>query len=82
MLNDTRVIPARLTGIRQRTGPEGAHEARIEATLIEPLGPGCWRALLKPLRKLREGEVIRFPAGLAAARRGARARGRRCWRST
>jgi S-adenosylmethionine:tRNA ribosyltransferase-isomerase len=34
VLNDTRVLPARLVGTRQRTGPAGATEARIEVTLI------------------------------------------------
>jgi S-adenosylmethionine:tRNA ribosyltransferase-isomerase len=66
VLNDTRVIPARLTGRRERSGPAGTSLARIEATLIEPLANGFWRALVKPLRKLRDGEVVRFPAGLAA----------------
>ncbi len=66
VLNDTRVIPARLTGARQRTSAEGSSTARIEVTLLEPLANGFWRALVKPLRKLRDGESIRFAAGLAA----------------
>jgi S-adenosylmethionine:tRNA ribosyltransferase-isomerase len=66
VLNDTRVLPARLMGVRQRTGPEGATEARIEVTLIEPVAGGFWNALVKPLRKLDDGEVVRFAAGLSA----------------
>ena len=62
VLNDTRVIPARLTGTRQR----GEAVAKIEATLLEPLPDGGWSALVKPLRKLREGERIAFSRDLSA----------------
>ena len=64
--NDTRVIPARLSGRRKRASAQGEVEARIEITLLEPAPDGQWRALAKPLRKLREGEVIRFSDGLSA----------------
>lgn len=60
VLNDTRVIPARLTGTRSRSTPQGDANAKIEITLLEPAPGGLWRALAKPLRKLREGEIIRF----------------------
>jgi S-adenosylmethionine:tRNA ribosyltransferase-isomerase len=63
ILNDTRVIPARLEGMRRRAGGAGA---RIEVTLLEPQADGTWSALVKPLRKLRIGEDIIFAAGLAA----------------
>ena len=66
VLNDTRVIPARLTGHRRRESADGPAEAKIEVTLIELTGDGGWRALLKPLRKIRDGEVIHFDAGLEA----------------
>jgi S-adenosylmethionine:tRNA ribosyltransferase-isomerase len=62
VLNDTKVIPARLSGVRRR----GEAEARIEATLLADRGEGLWAALLKPLRKVREGEVIDFGDGLSA----------------
>ncbi|MGR3386292.1 MAG: tRNA preQ1(34) S-adenosylmethionine ribosyltransferase-isomerase QueA [Paracoccus sp. (in: a-proteobacteria)] len=65
VLNDTRVIPARLTGSRERDSAQGAVSARIEITLLEPAADG-WRALAKPLRKLRKGEVIRFGPQLSA----------------
>ena len=39
--------------------------ARVEITLLEPLADG-WRALAKPLRKVRIGEVIRFSQALSA----------------
>lgn len=66
VLNDTRVIPARLTGTRARSGAEGVTEARIEATLLEPQADGTWAALVKPLKKIRDGEVIVFAPDLSA----------------
>lgn len=66
VLNDTKVIPARLSGMRSRAGETGLTEARIEATLLDPLPDGTWMALLKPLRKVRDGEVIRFSDELSA----------------
>jgi S-adenosylmethionine:tRNA ribosyltransferase-isomerase len=61
ILNNTRVIPARLTGQRSR----GDATAKIEVTLLEPAAEG-WRALAKPLRKVNPGEVIRFSDRLSA----------------
>lgn len=65
VLNDTKVIPARLTGTRTRATPQGEATARIEVTLLEPAAQG-WQALAKPLRKLRVGEVVRFGDALSA----------------
>lgn len=62
VLNDTRVIPARLTGVRRR----GETEARIEVTLLEPRADGTWSALLKPLKKVRDGETVAFSGDLSA----------------
>ncbi len=62
VLNDTRVIPARLHGTRTRDGAV----ARIEATLLEPRPGGVWRALMKPLRKVRPGETVVFSPRLSA----------------
>ena len=61
VLNNTRVIPARLFGRRQRAEAV----ARVEITLLEPL-PAGWRALARPLRKVQPGEVIRFSDDLSA----------------
>ena len=66
VLNDTRVIPARLSGARRR----GDAEARVEVTLLEPRADGTWSALLKPLKKVRDGETIRFSAELSAVLEG------------
>jgi S-adenosylmethionine:tRNA ribosyltransferase-isomerase len=66
VLNDTKVIPARLSGLRHRAGAEGDTAARIEATLLEPRPGGFWSALLKPLKKIRDGEVVVFSDSLSA----------------
>ncbi|MFC0280847.1 tRNA preQ1(34) S-adenosylmethionine ribosyltransferase-isomerase QueA [Falsigemmobacter intermedius] len=67
VLNNTKVIPARLTGRRLRESAQGLVEAKIEITLMEPQPDGAWRAMAKPLRKLKEGEVIRFGERLSAS---------------
>jgi S-adenosylmethionine:tRNA ribosyltransferase-isomerase len=61
VLNNTKVLPARLFGTRQR----GEAVAKVEITLLEPRPEG-WRALAKPLRKVQPGEVIRFSDRLSA----------------
>ena len=70
VLNDTKVIPARLFGIRRRNGAAGPSEAKIEVTLLEPRADGTWSALVKPLKKLKEGEVVVFSADLSATLEG------------
>ena len=49
ILNNTRVIPARLMGERRRMTGQGLVEAGIEVTLMEPAAAGGWRAMAKPL---------------------------------
>jgi S-adenosylmethionine:tRNA ribosyltransferase-isomerase len=61
VLNNTKVLPARLFGTRQR----GEAVAKVEITLLDPRPTG-WRALAKPLRKVQTGEVIRFSDRLSA----------------
>ena len=66
VLNDTRVIPARLSGLRRRSSAQGETEARIEVTLLEPRVTGDWTALVKPLKKLKIGETVVFSDRLSA----------------
>jgi S-adenosylmethionine:tRNA ribosyltransferase-isomerase len=56
VFNDTRVIPARLSGVRVRDETSVA----VEATLLKRLSPSRWTALAKPGKRLREGDRIRF----------------------
>lgn len=62
VLNDSRVIPARLfarrTLRREREMPTG----RIEVMLTEPAGENQWRALVRPGRKIAIGERLVFPS--------------------
>jgi len=55
--NDTKVIPARLDGRRIRQDSAGAH---IEVTLIERLDEARWRALARPAKRLKVGDLVRF----------------------
>ena len=66
VFNDTKVIPARLSGLRHRVSAQGATAAKIEVTLLEPQADGQWLALLKPLKKVAEGEEIVFTDALRA----------------
>jgi S-adenosylmethionine:tRNA ribosyltransferase-isomerase len=56
VVNDTRVIPARLYGRRIGRGAEPA----IEATLHQRLDGSRWRAFVKPAKRLAAGDVVRF----------------------
>lgn len=56
VFNDTRVIPARLSGVRVRE----ESSVTVEATLLKRLSPSSWTALAKPGKRLREGDRIRF----------------------
>ncbi|WP_114286735.1 tRNA preQ1(34) S-adenosylmethionine ribosyltransferase-isomerase QueA [Candidatus Halocynthiibacter alkanivorans] len=67
VLNDTKVLPARLSGLRHRDSAQGPVKAKIEVTLLDPQAKaGQWRALLKPLKKIKEGEQIIFSDRLSA----------------
>ena len=59
VVNNTKVIPAALTGIRRR----GDAEARISVNLLEREGPESWTAFVKPLKRLKMGEAIVFGDG-------------------
>ena len=58
VFNDTRVLPARLKGERERDGAI----VPIEATLLRRMSPSYWDALAKPGKRLRLGDRIRFGA--------------------
>lgn len=56
VVNDTRVIPARLFGHKADTG------AKAELLLLKALGDNRWEALVKPGKRLRKGAVLHFGA--------------------
>jgi len=57
VVNNTKVLPANLHG--RRLG-RGEHEPAIAATLIERLDGSRWRALVKPAKRLKVGDILRF----------------------
>ena len=69
VLNDTRVIPARLWGT--------IDEARIEFLLIGEAGDGSWEVLCRPARRVRAGARVRFAGGAWARVAGTTDGGRR-----
>ena len=66
VFNDTRVIPARLSGVRERVGPEGQTlTVAVEATLHHRDAPDVWSAFMKPGKRLKAGDRVTFQ-GLTA----------------
>ncbi len=66
VINDTKVIPARLFGQRRRLSDNGETFANVEVTLLSPDGEARWLTLCKPGRKLAIGETVLFEGGLSA----------------
>jgi S-adenosylmethionine:tRNA ribosyltransferase-isomerase len=58
VLNDTRVLPARLWGANG--------EAKIEFLFVREDSPGVWDVLCRPAKRVREGDAVRFPGGVTA----------------
>jgi S-adenosylmethionine:tRNA ribosyltransferase-isomerase len=56
VVNNTRVIPARLDGVR----PRGETTAKIEVLLHKRISENSWRAFAKGAKKLRPGDMILF----------------------
>ncbi|EGS0272087.1 tRNA preQ1(34) S-adenosylmethionine ribosyltransferase-isomerase QueA [Listeria monocytogenes] len=54
VLNDTRVLPARLHGIKDETG------AHIEVLLLKQKEGNAWETLVKPAKRIRKGATITF----------------------
>ena len=58
---DTRVIPARLSGVRERIGAEGETlTVAVEATLHHRDAPDVWSAFMKPGKRLKAGDRVTF----------------------
>ncbi|MDQ0392846.1 tRNA preQ1(34) S-adenosylmethionine ribosyltransferase-isomerase QueA [Labrys monachus] len=63
VFNDTKVIPARLDGLRRRPGGAGA---AIEAMLHQRIGPARWKAFARPGKRLAIGDIVEFGGALTA----------------
>lgn len=61
VLNDTKVIPARLFGVKEDT------EAHIEVLMLKDMGNDVWQCLCKPARRVKVGTVVSFGEGLLKA---------------
>lgn len=62
VLNDSRVIPARLFARRTLRREKEKPTGRIEVMLTEPAGNNEWHALVRPGRKVAIGEILVFPS--------------------
>ncbi|MDD4773221.1 MAG: tRNA preQ1(34) S-adenosylmethionine ribosyltransferase-isomerase QueA [Eubacteriales bacterium] len=61
VINDTRVIPARLRGVKEHTGAE------IEVLLLRRLEDGVWETIVRPGRRVKAGVNIIFGSGQLCA---------------
>lgn len=61
VLNDTKVIPARLIGIKEETG------AVIELLLLKDIGNDTWECLSRPAKRLKVGTLVSFGDGMLKA---------------
>ncbi|MDQ0345929.1 tRNA preQ1(34) S-adenosylmethionine ribosyltransferase-isomerase QueA [Ancylobacter vacuolatus] len=71
VVNDTRVFPARLDGIRRRAASQG-DGVQVEAMLHKRLDPDSWLALARPGKRLAPGDIIEFAAAEGEAPLAAR----------
>ena len=60
VLNDTKVLPVRLYGIKEETG------AAIEILMLKDLGEDTWQCLVKPAKRIKEGTIVTFGDKLKA----------------
>lgn len=60
VLNDTKVLPARLYGVKEETN------AAIEILMLKDNGEDVWECLVKPAKRVKEGTVIKFSDKLKA----------------
>jgi len=62
VLNDTKVIPARLYGVKEETG------AVIEMLMLNDKGNNVWECLTKPAKRIKDGTIISFGDGRLKAK--------------
>ena len=74
VLNETRVIPARLRGTKDGRD--------IEFLLVRKIGDGVWDALCRPARRLKPGDTVSFAGGFQAEVTAAGLEGERSLRFT
>ncbi|WP_346418976.1 S-adenosylmethionine:tRNA ribosyltransferase-isomerase, partial [Listeria monocytogenes] len=57
VLNDTRVMPARLFGLKEETG------AKVEMLMLTQIEGNDWEVLLKPAKRIKVGNQLNFGDG-------------------
>lgn len=62
VLNDTKVIPARLFGIKTETG------AHVEVLLLKNMEKDTWECLVKPAKRVKVGTTLSFGEGILQAK--------------
>ncbi len=60
VLNDTRVMRARIHGTLERSG---GTSRQVEVLFAAPLPDGAWEVMCRPARRIRTGDRIRFAGG-------------------
>lgn len=60
VVNNTRVIPARLRGVKRGT------DTAMEFLLLRRLSDRRWEVIMRPGKKLKQGQMVDFPGGLSA----------------
>ena len=61
-MNNTKVIPARIYGIKESTG------AKIELLILKNIKDDLYECLVKPARRIHVGDVVNFADGLLSIR--------------
>lgn len=65
VFNDTRVLPSALKGTRPARDAQG-RDVAVDINLVDEVGSHAWRALARPGKRLREGDMIGFAEGFSA----------------
>jgi len=60
VLNNSKVLPARLFGIKEGTG------AKVEFLLIKRIEGDLWQTMVRPGRRIKPGDVVEFGPGFSA----------------
>jgi S-adenosylmethionine:tRNA ribosyltransferase-isomerase len=63
LFNDTKVVPARLSGLRRS---ESGEPVKVSVTLHQALAGDTWRAFAKPAKRLKPGQTVAFAEGFSA----------------
>lgn len=66
ILNDTKVIPAALSATRPARAQGGGGDVSLTINLHKRTAPDCWRAFIRPAKRLRDGDRVIFSDSFSA----------------